>query len=71
MEPGNQYQYFGTAESIAKSIQGEMLKKEPLEEISDRVRKWVGYGERYELLAKDLGGLGILYILPNYSSESL
>ncbi|GLA55940.1 hypothetical protein AnigIFM63604_003288, partial [Aspergillus niger] len=36
-----------------------------------RVRLWVGRGERYDLIARDLGGLGVLYILPEYGGESV
>ncbi|KAJ5144478.1 hypothetical protein N7526_001986 [Penicillium atrosanguineum] len=42
-----------------------------LSDIECRVRRWVGLGERYSLLAHDLGGLGALYLLPDDGGESI
>ncbi|KAE8133849.1 hypothetical protein BDV38DRAFT_257230 [Aspergillus pseudotamarii] len=71
VEPGSQYQYFSAAEFIAQVILNSGSSSDSLDVVRNRVREWVGHGERYELLAKDLGGLGVLYILPDYGSKSL
>ncbi|KAE8383871.1 hypothetical protein BDV26DRAFT_2724 [Aspergillus bertholletiae] len=71
VEPGSQYQYFSAAEFIAQVILNNGSSSDSLDVVRNRVREWVGHGERYELLAKDLGGLGVLYILPDYGSKTL
>lgn len=44
---------------------------DPIDIVQDRVRLWVSRGDRYDSLAKDLGGLGVLYLLPDIGGESL
>ncbi|KAL2801968.1 hypothetical protein BJX63DRAFT_441608 [Aspergillus granulosus] len=68
--PGSQYEYYDPT-PIAQAIFETGSIKDPLETILVKVRTWIGYGERYSLLATDLGGLGVLYILPDIAGESL
>ncbi|KAJ6008524.1 hypothetical protein N7540_012500 [Penicillium herquei] len=39
--------------------------------IQNRVRLWIDRGDRYTLIANDLGGVGVLYVLPEDYGESL
>ncbi|KAJ5887373.1 hypothetical protein N7495_007414 [Penicillium taxi] len=70
IKPGTQYQYDEISISIAHLIR-ESGCKDQIHDIERRVRLWVGLGERYSLIANDLGGLGILYILPEDGGESI
>ncbi|KAA8641651.1 uncharacterized protein ATNIH1004_011787 [Aspergillus tanneri] len=71
VEPGSQRQYYSATNFIAEVILNDSLSSDPLDKIHSTVRGWIGKGERYERLANDLGGLGVLYILPDYGGETL
>jgi hypothetical protein len=70
VQPGNQYQYDDASMFIARLIAASGCV-DPLSHIERRVRHWVGLGERYSLIANDLGGLGTLYLLPDKGGESM
>lgn len=70
VQPGTQYQYDDASMFIAHLI-GNSGCADSLSDIERRVRHWVGLGERYSLLANDLGGLGVLYLLPEDGGESM
>ncbi|KAJ9482571.1 hypothetical protein VN97_g10855 [Penicillium thymicola] len=70
VQPGTQYQYDDASMFIAHLI-GDSGCGDSLSDIERRVRRWVGLGERYSLLANDLGGLGVLYLLPEDGGESI
>ncbi|GFG19062.1 hypothetical protein IFM5058_09662 [Aspergillus udagawae] len=70
-EPGSQCNFYSAPNFIAQVIQNTGSTEDSTDTIRKNIRTWVGYGERYELLANDLGGLGVLYILPNLGGESL
>ncbi|KAF4227805.1 hypothetical protein CNMCM8980_005986 [Aspergillus fumigatiaffinis] len=71
VEPSSQYQNYDTATFIAKIILESPSITDSLELVRSRVRSWIGHGERYTLIANDLGGLGALYILPDLGGESI
>jgi hypothetical protein len=71
VEPSSQYQNYDTATFIAKIILESPSITDSLELVRSRVRSWIGHGERYTLIANDLGGLGALYILPDLGGESM
>ena len=70
VQPGTQYQYDDASMYIAHLIRDSGCA-DSLPDIERRVRRWVGLGERYSLLANDLGGLGVLYLLPDDGGESM
>ncbi|KAJ6018473.1 hypothetical protein N7522_001937 [Penicillium canescens] len=70
VQPGTQYQYDDASMFIAHLIR-ESGCEDSISDIERRVRRWVGLGERYSLLANDLGGLGVLYLLPEDGGESI
>ncbi|KAJ6112281.1 hypothetical protein N7523_002103 [Penicillium sp. IBT 18751x] len=70
VEPGTQYQHDDASIFIAHVIRDSGCD-DSLSDIERRVRRWVGLGERYSLLAHDLGGLGALYLLPDDGGESI
>lgn len=70
VQPGTQYQYDDVSNFIAHVIRNSGCN-DSFTVIEHRVRHWVGLGERYSLLANDLGGLGILYLLPEEGGESM
>ncbi|OQE09333.1 hypothetical protein PENFLA_c107G02405 [Penicillium flavigenum] len=70
VQPGTQYQYDDASMFIAHLIRDSGCG-DALSDIERRVRRWVGLGERYSLLANDLGGLGVLYLLPEDGGESI
>lgn len=70
VQPGTQYQYDDASMFIAHLIRDSGCG-DALSDIERRVRRWVGLGERYSLLANDLGGLGVLYLLPEDGGESM
>ncbi|KAG0156250.1 hypothetical protein PDIDSM_3427 [Penicillium digitatum] len=70
VQPGTQYQYDDASMFIARLI-GDSGCRDSISDIERRVRLWVGLGERYSLLANDLGGLGVLYLLPEDGGESI
>ncbi|KAG0158450.1 hypothetical protein PDIDSM_5964 [Penicillium digitatum] len=70
VQPGSQYQYDDASMFIAHLIRDSGCE-DSLSDIERRVRHWVGLGERYSLLANDLGGLGVLYLLPQDGGESI
>ncbi|KAI2735866.1 hypothetical protein DTO013E5_8941 [Penicillium roqueforti] len=70
VQPGTQYQYDDASMFIAHLIRDSGCE-DSLSDIERRVRHWVGLGERYSLLANDLGGLGVLYLLPQDGGESI
>ncbi|RAH80874.1 hypothetical protein BO86DRAFT_121370 [Aspergillus japonicus CBS 114.51] len=70
ISPGSQYEYYCAANFIARTICDANHSNQPINVVEKRIRAWVGYGERYESLANDLGGLGALYILPDLGGES-
>lgn len=63
--------YPGAVSSIADALLSTGLIKDPIDIVRDRVTLWTRRGDRYDLLAKDLGGLGVLYILPDLGGESM
>lgn len=71
VEPSSQYQHYDAATFIAKIILDSRSVTDSFELVRSRVRSWIGHGERYTLIAKDLGGLGALYILPDLGGESM
>lgn len=71
IQPGSQYEYSDAANYIAKAISHAGSVNDSFDTIHLNVRTWIGYGERYSLLANDLGGLGVLYILPENGGETL
>lgn len=62
-QPGSEYS--GAIPFIAQALLETGSIKDPFDTIQKRVRTWVSYGNRYDLIAKDLGGLGVLYVLPD------
>ncbi|KAL2812130.1 hypothetical protein BDW59DRAFT_177031 [Aspergillus cavernicola] len=70
LQPGSQYEYYD-ATPIAQAIFESGSVNDTLDTICAKVRTWIGFGERYSLIAKDLEGPGVLYILPDLSGESL
>ncbi|KAJ5159157.1 uncharacterized protein N7500_008808 [Penicillium coprophilum] len=70
IQPSTRYQYDDISLFIAHAIRS-LGSKDLLPVIESRVQLWVGRGERYDLIARDLGGLGALYILPEDGGESL
>lgn len=70
VQTGSRYQYDDTSLFIAHMIK-DAGSLDTLPIIEGRVRVWVGLGERYSLIAKDLGGLGALYLLPEGCRESM
>lgn len=71
IEPESRPRYSNASDFIAQVILNTGSSSDSPEVVRNKVRGWVGHGERYELLAKDLGGLGVLYILPDYGGETL
>lgn len=47
------------------------LVKDSKDIVEKKLVTWTDRGERYELLAKDFGGLGSLFVLPNDIPESV
>lgn len=70
IQPSSLYHYDDVSSFIAQMI-GNSGCNDPLGIIESRVRLWVGRGERYNLIAEDLGGLGVLYMLPEDGGESV
>ena len=56
------------SESLAKEIMRSGSVHDE-SQVTRNVRKWIDLGERYQLIANDLGGLGSLLILPNIGGE--
>ncbi|KAL2005517.1 hypothetical protein VTN00DRAFT_2728 [Thermoascus crustaceus] len=56
---------------LARIINRSSIINDALKDIEKNVRSWINYGQRYELLAEDLGGLGTLFILPKDIAESV
>lgn len=56
---------------IARAILASGPVNDSFDVIQRRVRDWISLGDRFSLLARDLGGLGSLYILPNSGGESM
>jgi hypothetical protein len=54
---------------LADSIKQSGLVKDDSQHIQDNLAGWAALGERYQLLADDLGGLGILVLLPEETAE--
>jgi hypothetical protein len=69
-QPGSLYEKYDL-DPIAQAIFETCLISDSLDFIKDKVRKWIGFGKRYSLLAADLEGLGVLYILPDLGGETL
>ncbi|GLA67156.1 hypothetical protein AtubIFM54640_010133 [Aspergillus tubingensis] len=70
LQPEHQYDYY-VSNYIAQAIfQAGCVDHQP-DVINANVRSWINLGERYHLIAEDLGGLGALYILPDIGGESL
>jgi hypothetical protein len=69
-QPGSLYGKYDS-EPIARAIFETCSISDSLDVIRDKVRKWIGFGERYSLIAADLEGLGVLYILPDLGGETL
>jgi hypothetical protein len=70
LQPGSLYEKYDSS-PIAQAIFETCSISDSLDFIKDKVRKWIGFGERYSLLAADLEGLGVLYILPDLGGETL
>ncbi|RAL03194.1 uncharacterized protein BO80DRAFT_470879 [Aspergillus ibericus CBS 121593] len=64
---------FGQAVSdrLAQIIHASGLVTDTLETVEGRLGSWIDRGARYELLANDLGGLGVLFVLPDDVPESV
>ncbi|PYH94304.1 hypothetical protein BO71DRAFT_231429 [Aspergillus ellipticus CBS 707.79] len=71
LQPGDQYEYSGAVPFIAQALLFTGSINDSFEIVQKRVRSWISRGDRYDSLAKDLGGLGVLYILPDMGGESL
>ncbi|KAF5856042.1 hypothetical protein ETB97_007985 [Aspergillus alliaceus] len=71
IQPGSQYEYSDAAKFIAEAISHASSIEDSFDIIHKKIRTWIGYGERFTLLANDLGGLGVLYILPDSDSKTL
>lgn len=71
VEPISQARNYNTAYYLAEAIRKSKPDVDNIDVIHRRVRAWVQKGERYELIAEDLGGIGVLYILPERGGESL
>lgn len=69
LQPRVGYEQYGTVSFLAEAIFRTLSGKGSLDDIKRRLRTWIGYGERYTLIAEDLGGLGALYILPDLGGE--
>lgn len=41
------------------------------DDIQNKLRDWVDRGKRYDLLATELGGLGVLFLLLDKISETV
>lgn len=63
VQPGSEYS--GAIPFLAQVILETGSIEDPFDIVQQRVRTWVSYGNRYDLIAKDLGGLGVLYVLPD------
>lgn len=70
VQPSTQYHHYDAAAFIAQVIK-ESGAGDNLDVVQGQVRRWIGLGERYSLLANDLGGPGALYILPDNGGESM
>ncbi|KAL4755793.1 uncharacterized protein BDW70DRAFT_165121 [Aspergillus foveolatus] len=70
VQPGHQYEYYDPT-FIAQAIFQSGCFDDQLDVITSKVRTWISLGERYNLIAEDLEGLGALYILPNLGGESV
>ncbi|KAL2005973.1 hypothetical protein VTN00DRAFT_9627 [Thermoascus crustaceus] len=60
-----------TSYFLAQTIKHSSKVDDTLENIWNNIKIWIDRGERYTLLAKDLGGLGALLILPDNIKESV
>ncbi|GLA56041.1 hypothetical protein AnigIFM63604_004099 [Aspergillus niger] len=69
LEPGSQYEYYSITPFLAEAVMHTLPHQQSTDDIEKKLRTWIGYGERYSLLAGDLGGLGALYILPDLGGE--
>lgn len=56
----------------SRSLAKEIMKSESVQDesqVTQKLHQWIDLGERYNLIANDLGGLGSLLILANMGGE--
>ncbi|KAL2826013.1 hypothetical protein BJY01DRAFT_262477 [Aspergillus pseudoustus] len=70
LQPEHKYDYY-ISNYIAQAVLKAGCVDHQPDVINANVRLWINYGERYHLIANDLGGLGALYLLPDIGGQSL
>lgn len=70
IQPAHQ-DHYGASIFLARAILASGPVNDSFDVIQRKVRDWMNLGDRFSLLARDLGGLGSLYILPNEGGESM
>lgn len=56
----------------SRSLAKEIMKSGSVQnesQVTQKLHQWIDFGERYNLIANDLGGLGSLLILPSLGGE--